>query len=130
MQIAMINLEKMIASSEMNLLLQIAGYYLVWAFLFILVFSIYAKALYFSAKFSRPIKIGISFALFLLFSCIFVSPLIAGLAFNENWRSIVNSNKMFAVFFLGGYLASILPGAIYFKKKHLKHLKILGYFKG
>ncbi len=108
--------------------IQLLAYFAVCSAVLFAAFSGYAKLLYFAARFSNPVRTLLGLGIYLVISCVLVSPL-AGLVVNETWRLAVNSNPVFAVLFLLGYLLSVFPGALYFKRRHLDRLKALGYFK-
>lgn len=108
--------------------IQVIAYFTVCSVALFALFSGYAKLLYFVARFSNPVRILLGLVIYLVISCVLVLPL-AGLVMNETWRLAVKSNPVFAVLFLLGYLLSVVPGALYFKRRHLDKLKVLGYFK-
>ncbi|MBX9847750.1 MAG: hypothetical protein K2X64_00545 [Rhodocyclaceae bacterium] len=108
--------------------LQVLAYFVIWSILMVASFAAYAKLLRFVARFSDPIKLLLGLTIYIVFACILVLPL-AGLAMNEKWRLAVNSSSAFAVAFLGGYLLAMVPGAVYFRRRHMDALKGLGYFQ-
>lgn len=117
------------AHIELRILLGMILYFAVWAVALVPAFAAYARALIFSAKCPQPFRMMLSFFVYLLFSCILISPLALGLAVHEPWRLMIGSHSLFAISFLALYLFSILPGALRFKRVHLASLKAIGYFK-
>lgn len=107
---------------------QILGYFVAWSFVFIGVFTGYAKLLRFVARCSNPFRPLLGLGIYLVIACILVLPL-GGLAVNGTWHLAVSSSTGFSVLFLLGYLLSLFPGAMYFKRQYLDELQRLGYFK-
>lgn len=109
--------------------IQLLTYFAVCSAVLFVAFSVYAKLLHFAARFRNPVRMLLGLGIYLVISCVLVSPL-AGLVVNETWRLAVNSSPVLAVLFLLGYGLSVFPSALHFKRRHLDELKALGYFKG
>lgn len=114
---------------ELSTLLGMALYFLMWAVAFVPAFSVYARALTFSAKLPSPVGLTLALLVYLAFACLLLCPLVVGLVLKEAWRLAINSQRLLAIAYLTLYVLSVLPGALRFRRIHLDSLRSLGYFK-
>jgi len=91
-------------------------------------FVIYGNVLLAVGKFGDKIKYFIANLVYLLFAVLIVSPF-AIFAFMEDWRLAFNNDNAYMVFFLLCYVFCLIPGGIFFKKKYIKNLQAIGFFK-
>jgi hypothetical protein len=111
----------------------VAMYWLVLACYFagclvgvVIAFAAYAKLLKLIARFSK-LRLVLGIPIYLCMASVLMMPLVLGPAFlrslNENF-----SDAPKEVLLWGGFICVVL-GFLYFRKRHLKELKDLGYFQ-
>ena len=103
-------------------------YFLLCSLVLLLGFWLYGKALTYFGKSGVVIKNMGGFVVYVLFSCVLVSPLLIVFIFIEQWLEKLNANTIYMIYFIFLYLLSAVPGGIYFKKYHFSELRKLGYF--
>lgn len=106
-----------------------AGFFALSAAYFCVCFWLYANILLRLGGSGWFAKNILGFMVYLLFSCVFVAPMLVVLAMFESWRIAFVSDPIYLVYFMCCFLLSVLPGAIYFKKRYLGRLRECGYFR-
>ena len=96
--------------------------------LFIVGFFVYANSLLFLGRHGYLVRYLGGFIVYFLFSICLVFPLLYALGI-DTWREMFKSNILYMIFFMTCYLASALPGMLFFKRNYLDRLRRLGYFK-
>jgi hypothetical protein len=99
-----------------------------WSIILWIGFLVYAKILFYVGTSGFIVKIFGGFCAYLLFAGLLVAPLFLGLSIVGEWRHYFNTNTPYATYFIFLFLASTVPGALYFKRHHLENLRKLGYF--
>jgi len=113
----------------MSIHFQLIAFWLVCSPLFVLGFYAYYYALRLSKRISGIIRGGYITLVYLVFSAVFVSPILISLGEFEGWRSWFNYSGVNMLLYLLLYLLSITPGMIFFKIRYLEELKKVGLFK-
>ncbi len=69
-------------------------------------------------------KIG-GIIIYLIFSCLLVSPLFIAFSFFEYWLEEFRLNPVYMIYFITLFLSSAVPGGMYFKNNYLNNLRRL-----
>lgn len=88
----------------------------------------YGKALAYLGKCGPVARNLGGFFVYLMFSCLLVSPVFLALTYLESWREEFNNNLIYIVYFMFLFLISTAPGAFHFKRYYFRGLQEMGYF--
>lgn len=95
---------------------------------FMVGFFLYANSLLFLGRLGYLVRYLGGFVVYFLFSICLVYPLLYALGIDP-WREMFKSNILYMIYFMTCYIASALPGMLFFKSNYLNRLRALGYFK-
>ncbi|MFY0992953.1 hypothetical protein [Halomonas sp. C05BenzN] len=93
-------------------------------------FGLYGKMLIAVGRVGGATKVVGGLVIYTLFAIVLMAPFLIDSNISRELRGHVHESNLFMVYLGACYVLSMVPGVVVFKKRYLKELKRLGFFKG
>lgn len=90
--------------------------------------DIYGKVLHVAGRAGGVVKLAVALVAWLFMATVMVSPLFEGIKIGYELLGIEVGDISFIIYTGFLYFASVIPGVLFFRNRHLTKLKALGFF--